>query len=96
MLICSPYIKQNALENIIELNKLNSRSNFDLKVLIRGNTDEFTLSRSSDIGIFSTLEALPCFRPENIRRITNLHMKAYLLDGSKLQISEQKTPSTVK
>lgn len=88
LLICSPYIKKDALNKVITLYKLNERdTNFDLKVLIRGNNNEFTYQKSSDVSAFDSLICLKGFDLSNIKRVTNLHMKAYLIDGRHLLIT---------
>lgn len=88
LLICSPYIKKDAIDKIIELYKLDEREpGFELNVLIRGNRDEFTYSRSSDIAALDSLMAIRWLKRSNIRRISNLHMKAYLVDERHLLIT---------
>ena len=88
LLICSPYIKKDALDKIISLYKLNERnSDFDLKILIRGNNNEFTYQKSSDVSVFDSLISLRGFDLSNIKRVTNLHMKAYLIDMKYLLIT---------
>ena len=88
LLICSPYIKKDAIDKIIELYKLDEREpGFELNVLIRGNRDEFTYSKSSDIAALDSLMAIRWLKRSNIRRISNLHMKAYLVDGEHLLIT---------
>lgn len=87
-LICSPYIKKDALDKVISLYKLDEREDdFDLKVLIRGNLNEFTFQKSSDVSIFDSLICLKGVDLSNIKRVTNLHMKAYLIDGKHLLIT---------
>ena len=88
LLICSPYIKSDALDKIINLYDLDKRANdFDLKILMRGNSAEFTHQKSSDISIFDTLICLKGFDLSNIKRVLNLHMKAYLVDEKYLLIT---------
>lgn len=88
LVICSPYMKKSAVDKIISLYNLGGRpDSFELKVLLRGNADEFTYHKSSDISVFDSLTALGCADSSNIRRIGNLHMKAYLIDGRHLLIT---------
>ncbi len=87
LLICSPYIKKDALDKVLAFYKINGRSDFDLKVLIRGNANEFTYQKSSDIAAFDPLICMNNFDLNNVRRVTNLHMKAYLVDGKHLLIT---------
>lgn len=88
LLICTPYMKQGALNRLFELYSIEAQSpQLDLRVLIRGNVEEFTVGRSSDISILNTFLDLPGFDPSHFRRITNLHMKAYLIDGRQLLIT---------
>lgn len=88
LLVCSPYIKKEALDRIISLYDLKERSDcLDIKVLIRGNEEEFTYQKSSDISIFDSLIDLKGLNLSNIRRIKNLHMKAYLIDETYLLIT---------
>jgi hypothetical protein len=70
LLICSPYIKKDALDKVITLYKLNERdADFDLKVLIRGNNNEFTYQKSSDVSAFDSLICLKGFDLSNIKRV---------------------------
>lgn len=85
--ICTPYMKQSALNRLIELYGLDEGLNIELQVLIRGNTEEFTYNRSSDISIFDTFIDMPGFDILNFRRLSNLHMKAYLIDEKELLIT---------
>ncbi len=88
LLICSPYIKKNAVDRVINLYKLNKRGkDFDLRVLIRGNTEEFTARKSSDISALDSLINLDCADASKLRRVQNLHMKAYLVDDAYLLIT---------
>ena len=88
LLICTPYIKQNALDKIIKLYKLEPlAADFDFKLVIRGNTEEFTYNRSSDISVLDTFVGIDGYDVNQIRRIENLHMKAYLIDDKELLIT---------
>ena len=88
LLICTPYMKQGALNRIFDKYALEDQGRtLDIKVLIRGNTEEFTHNRSSDITILDTFVTLDGFNISNFRRIGNLHMKAYLIDEEKLLIT---------
>lgn len=88
LLICSPYIKKEALDRLISLYNLDEKDNdFELKILMRGNTNEFTYQKSSDLSVFNSLLAIKDFDINNVRRVTNLHMKAYLIDGTYLLIT---------
>ncbi|MBQ6934658.1 MAG: hypothetical protein IJN37_09765 [Clostridia bacterium] len=87
LVICSPYVKKDALDKLISLYNIDERSEFDLKVLIRGNVGEFTYQKSSDISIFDSLLSIKKFDINNVKRVTNLHMKAYLVDERHLLIT---------
>jgi hypothetical protein len=88
LLICTPYIKKQALEDLIETYQLESDSQkIDFKILLRGNTEEFTVNKSSDISVLDRLIEIPNLDLDNVRRIENLHMKAYLIDDRKLLVT---------
>ena len=87
LVICSPYIKKDALDKIIDLYELDRRDKFDFRVLIRGNEAEFTSQKSSDIYALDSLKSLKCIENDRVRRVKNLHMKAYLVDGTYLLIT---------
>ena len=95
IIICTPYIKKNAFTSILDLyNYKTDISSLDIKILIRGNEEEFTISKSSDISILDYVLSLRHFDINNFRRISNLHMKAYLIDYQHLLItSGNLTPS---
>ena len=87
LIICTPYIKQGAVDHLWEdFNLENNVSNIELKVLIRGNTEEFTSNRSSDITVLHMFHKIGIDNVE-FNRICNLHMKAYLVDNSHLLIT---------
>lgn len=86
LVICSPYFKKNALDKIIDQFELDDdECILDVKILIRGTLDDF-LQGSSDLTALDALLGLRCIDVDNVRRITNLHMKAYLRDGEDLLI----------
>jgi hypothetical protein len=86
VLICSPYIKKYALDKIIkEYGFDNKKSSVKVKVLIRGKLEDF-LHGSSDLSCLETLSKLSNVDAGGITRLTNLHMKAYLLDEKSLLI----------
>lgn len=88
LVICTPYIKQNALDKLIKLYGLEPlASDFDFKLVIRGATEEFTYNRSSDISVLDTFVGIDGYDVNQIRRIENLHMKAYLVDDKDLLIT---------
>lgn len=88
LLICTPYIKQEALDKLFRTCDIEAKStSLQIKVLIRGNLEEFTTSRSSDISTLDTFLSLNGFDISNFRRIKNLHMKAYLIDETDLLIT---------
>lgn len=88
LIICSPYIKQAALEKIFDKYDIEERSgNLAIRVLIRGNLDEFTSSKSSDVNVLNMFLGLSGFDITKFRRITNLHMKAYLIDYKYLLVT---------
>lgn len=86
LIICSPYFKKNALDKIIDQFDLDDdECILNIKILIRGQLDDF-LKGSSDLTALDALLALPCVNVDNVRRVTNLHMKAYLRDDNDLLI----------
>lgn len=86
LIICSPYFKKNALDKIIDKFELDDdECLLDVKILIRGTLEDF-LQGSSDLTAIDALLGLRCINVDNVRRITNLHMKAYLRDGDDLLI----------
>lgn len=86
LIICSPYLKKNALDQIIEQFELgNNECILDVKILIRGTLDDF-IQGSSDLTALDALLALRCIDIDNVKRVTNLHMKAYLRDEEDLLI----------
>lgn len=88
LLIVSPYIKKDALDKVLALYDIGTRDDkIDLRVLIRGNANEFTHQKSSDVAAFDSLLSLQGFDIDNVKRVTNLHMKAYLVDGRHLLIT---------
>lgn len=88
LVICTPYIKQNALDKLINLYGLDPlASEFDFKLVIRGATEEFTYNRSSDISVLDTFVGIDGYDVNQIRKIENLHMKAYLVDDKDLLIT---------
>lgn len=88
LLICTPYIKQGALDRILELYDVEGRcSELQIQVLIRGANKEFTVNKSSDISILDSFMNLKDFNIDNMKRVKNLHMKAYLVDEKYLLIT---------
>lgn len=88
LLICTPYMKQTALDKIMELYKIEDRAGeVEVQVLIRGANKEFTYNKSSDISILDSFLSLNKFDLNNMRRVKNLHMKAYLIDEEYLLIT---------
>lgn len=86
LIICSPYFKKSALDQIIENFHLDDDDCIlDIKILIRGASDDF-IKGSSDLTALDALLGLSCIDIDNVRRVTNLHMKAYLRDGEDLLI----------
>lgn len=86
LIICSPYLKKTALDNIIDLYKLDEpECVLDVKILIRGQLEDF-LKGSSDLTALQALLNLRCINVDKVRRVTNLHMKAYLIDNEDLLI----------
>lgn len=85
-IISSPYFKRYAIDEIIKvygLAKLNC--NIDTRILIRGRLEDF-IQGSSDISALDSLIRLKNINIDNIMRLTNLHMKAYLVDDKKILI----------
>lgn len=88
LLICSPYMKQGALDQILKLYRIEERgSELEVQVLIRGVSKEFTVNKSSDISILDSFMGMRDFDVDNVKRIKNLHMKAYLIDDKYLLIT---------
>ena len=86
LLICTPYLKSYALDKIHELyNLAEINSDFSFDVLIRGKLEDF-INGSSDISALESFLQLKIVNIDKIRRLTNLHMKAYLLDNTHLLI----------
>lgn len=86
ILICSPYLKGYALERVLSIcNMLGSDDGFQVDVLIRGRLEDF-IQGSSDIAALEHLIKLNKLDIDRVRRLTNLHMKAYLIDNSNLLI----------
>jgi hypothetical protein len=86
IIICSPYFKNEAIEKLIRLYNLSNIDNkIELRVLIRGQLGDF-LQGSTDIAALESLLQLKSVDVDNVRRVTNLHMKAYLIDGKSLLI----------
>lgn len=83
LIICSPYFKKSAFDQIFDYYSIsNDKCEIDIKVLIRGQLNDF-IQGSSDI---ATLELLNTIKKIEVRRLTNLHMKAYLIDNKNLLI----------
>ena len=83
-LICvTPYIKRDAVDTIFK----HYPKSCEMKLLIRGNTEEFTYNHSSDIEALYYFHYDHTFNDHNLKRLQNLHMKAYLVDGAKLLVS---------
>lgn len=86
ILICSPYIKKYAVDKIIKEYDLdNKKSKVKVEVLIRGKLEDFLMG-SSDLSCLENLSKLKNADDNNITRLTNLHMKAYLLDEVSLLV----------
>lgn len=82
LVMCSPYIKKEAVRKF--LSRGQPRENVSVQILIRGKLEDF-LKGSSDIEALRLL--VDCFGRENVFRVTNLHMKAYMYDRKKLLIT---------
>ena len=86
LIICSPYFKKNALDKIIDQFELDDdECILDIKILIRGKLEDF-VQGSSDLTALDALLGLRCINIDDVRRVTNLHMKAYLRDEEDLLI----------
>lgn len=86
LLICSPFFKKSALEKITTCYGLNASVNhIEVDVLIRGKVEDF-IKGSSDISALESLIQMKSIDIDRVRRLTNLHMKAYLIDGKRLLI----------
>lgn len=83
-IMCSPYIKRY-LVDIMLADHIKDCS--DVKVLIRGRTEEFLEFGSSDIEVLDSFLFKNGFDIDNFRRVTNLHMKAYLVDEKDLLVT---------
>ena len=88
LLICSPYMKQTALDRILKLYDVENRClDLEIQVLIRGDIKEFTYSKSTDFSVIETFLGMDSFDIDNFKRMTNLHMKAYLVDDKHLLVT---------
>lgn len=88
LLICSPYMKQTALDRIFKLYDVEKRcSELEIQVLIRGDIREFTHNKSTDFSVIESFLGMDSFDTANFRRVMNLHMKAYLIDDKYLLIT---------
>ena len=86
ILICSPYIKSYALDRVFNIcNMFDTYDAFQVEVLMRGRLEDF-IQGSSDIAALEYLIQLKNLDLDKVRRLTNLHMKAYLIDNSNLLI----------
>jgi len=86
LLICSPYFKSYALDKTLEYYGVDyDENNLAIEVLIRGKLEDF-ISGGSDLSALESLIQIKNLDVEKVRRITNLHMKAYLIDEKKLLI----------
>lgn len=86
LLICSPYFKNYSIEKIISNYRLYEvNCPIDLEILIRGRLEDF-IQGSSDISALESLLRLDNLDLDKVNRVTNLHMKAYLIDEKKLLI----------
>lgn len=86
LVICSPFFKNSALEKLINLYQLAEQDRkINMKILLRGRLDDF-LQGSSDISALESLIQLKNVDLDNVNRLTNLHMKAYMVDNKSLLI----------
>ena len=83
LIYVTPYIKRDAVDRIFQ----HYPKSCEIKLLIRGNNEEFTYNHSSDIEALYYFHHAHTFDDNNLRRLQNLHMKAYLVDGSKLLVT---------
>ncbi len=82
--ICvTPYIKEDAFATLLTGIPVDC----DIKLLIRGNTEEFTYNKSSDFAALTHLMDSPRKSTSTIRRLQNLHMKAYFVDHKWLLVT---------
>lgn len=82
--LCSPFIKNSAFKPLYDDILKNCP---DIKLLMRGEKFDFTFAESSDIEVLDTLIERTDFNIDNVRRLLNLHMKAYLIDDKYLLIT---------
>lgn len=88
LVICTPFMKQNALDRILKLYDVeNQNKKLEIQVLIRGELNEFTYDKVTDFSVIETFLGIKNFNVDYFRRITNLHMKAYLVDDKELLIT---------
>lgn len=86
IIICSPFLKKTALEKLINFyNLYNKDIACNIEVIIRGKLSDFFYG-ASDISALELLIKIPNLEINNVRRLTNLHMKAYLMDEKNLLI----------
>ena len=87
--ICSPFIKKSTIHKMLSDYKFDDKHEFlKVKIILRGNIHDFEQG-SSDVDAVEYLLELTKKYPENIfvKFISNLHMKAYLIDKEKLLIT---------
>lgn len=88
LLLCAPFLLGGTLERVLAFTGLPGRGGPALKVLFRGLRRDF-LQGASDLAaveLLARLEAESGGRAE-VRLLDNLHMKAYLADGTRLLVT---------
>ena len=86
LLICSPYFKKRAFDKIFDTYQVGTNScKISIEILIRAQLNDF-IQGSSDIATLDLLARTNGIALAKVRRITNLHMKAYLIDNEKILI----------
>lgn len=76
LVICSPYIKEDAIRTIFEQFKISSSTSVNVDIFTTGRPEVF-VSGSSDISAIRLLSNIPTV---TVYLIDNIHMKAYCID----------------
>ena len=89
LLLCSPFLRGGTLERILDFAGFpNQTPELELQVLFRGLKRDF-LQGASDLAAVELLKRMKvqCGDRAAVRLLSNLHMKAYLVDGEQLLIT---------
>ena len=89
MIVCSPFIKETTLTQLLnDCQFAKNHASLKFTFIIRANAQDFKQG-SSDISAVNLLHELSIKYPDSIsvRIVSNIHMKAYLVDEKKLLIT---------